>query len=380
MAREDRDGSQKLDALRYLVVTGSVPWLEVPVTSAVELGSQEKLLTDVDVLGLYLRPDGSISRTLVDCKTRKMPPIERVFWLAGLKAYLRADEGIAILSRRAEKAHRLSAKVVGVRLFDHSSFLDYASAAAPIFARICSYACEGEAWFRIRERPPRIASIQQLLRRATAEIPLSSEVAKPFRRLIASLREARGELDPAKDVHMAVFTETVLAASVLFVRLLGELRTLYDLDDTRDELISVLRFYVWGGPEGVTMFQRMAESDGRSVEEAEAVVLAWPQFIELVRGMLDEPTAVHNCCMPLRELALRYVADKMPEADARLGKLLMRPRARQFIRRIANYLAYVGRLPPDFARRLDTDIDALAEPIEQAMKATALVSSPGTAS
>ena len=164
---------------------------------------------------------------------------------------------------------------------------------------------------------------------------------------------------------MAIFTEAVLAASVLFVPLMGELRNLYDLTDSREELISVLRYYVWGGPEGVAMFQRMADSDGRSLEEAETAVLAWPQFIELVRGMLDEPTAVHNCCMPLRELALRYVADKSEDSDRRLGKLLLRPRARQFTRRIAAYMAHVGKLPHDFAKRLDADIDMLAERQEE---------------
>lgn len=365
MAREDKDAGLKSDALRFLVATGSVPWLEVPVSSAVDLSTQEKLLTDIDVLGLRFHADGTIRRTLVDCKTRKMPPMERAFWLAGLMRYLQVDEGIAILARRAEKAHRLSAKVVGVRLFERQSFLDYATAAAPSFSRLSSYACDSEAWHRMRERTPQINSVQQLLRRSSAEVPLSNDVAKRLRRLVAALREARGELDPAKDNHMSVFTEAVLAASVLFAPLVGELRNLYDLSENREELESVLRFYIWGGPEGVTMFQRMADGDRRTVKDAETAVLAWPQLVELVRGLLDEPTAVRNCCMPLRELALRYVADKVPESDLRLGKLLLQPRARQFTRRIATYLATVGKLPNDFPKRLDLDVDGLAEPVEE---------------
>lgn len=365
MAREDKDGIQKIDALRYLVATGAVPWLEVPVPSAVDLGSQEKLLTDVDVLGLHLRADGTVTRVIVDCKTRKMPPIERVFWLAGLKSYLRADEGVAILTRKAEKAHRLSAKTVGVRLFDHKSFLEYATAASPAIERLTSYACDGEAWHRLREGVPKVPSVQQLLRRAMAEVPLNGDVPKKFRRLIAAVREARGELDPAKDVHMAVFTEAVLAATVLLVSLTGELRNLYDLTEPPECLVSVLRYYIWGGPEGVAMFQRMADSDGRSFEDAETAVLSWPQFCELIRGMLDEPTAVHNCCMPLREMSLRYVADKVDGSERRLAKLLLRPRARQYIRRIAAYVAHVGKLPSDFAKRLDADIDTLIAHIEE---------------
>lgn len=368
MAREDKDAAQKSMALRFLVSAGAIPWLEVPVSSAVDLSAQEKLLTDIDVLGLHCSSDGTIRRTLIDCKTKKMPPMERAFWLAGVMAYLRSDEGFVILSRRAEKAHRLTAKVIGVRLFESQSFIDYATAAAPSFSRLSSYACDAEAWFRFREQAPQAAQVLQLLKRTSAEVPLANDIARRLRRLVAAIREARGELDPAKDAHMAIFAETVLAMSILLVPLVGELRNLYDLSEDREELSSVLRFYVWGGRDGVAMFQRMADGDKRTLEDAEAAVLAWPQFIELIRGLLDEPTAVHHCCMPLRELALRYVADKSLDSDVRLGRLLLQPRARQFSRRIANYVVAVGKMPQDFARRLDHDIDALAESVEQAIK------------
>ena len=361
MARSDRDIDHKADALRFCVVSGAIPYLEVQIASAVDLTSDEKVLTDIDVLGLRLGPDGSTHRLLFDCKSSKIPPMSRAFWLAGLMAYVRGDEGFVILGRSAEKAHRLSAQAINVRLFDKEGFGVYAAATDPEFPLVSSYGADTEAWHRLAEGINTAGSMYQgLWRQLSSEVPLAREAPKRFRRILSVVREHRGELDPVKPLHMALFTEAVLASSVLLATMVGELRNLIELTEEQDGFTSTLRYYLWGGRDGYATLQRINELSGRAeISEFETSIVAWPQFVQLTRSLLEAPPSVRNCCMPLRELALRFVADAAEESDIRVGKLFARPRARQFTHRIAAYLATAAKLPNDFPKRLGEEVDRL---------------------
>lgn len=313
MARGDFDTEHKTDALRYCVVLGAVPYLDVDVASAIDLTSDEKVLTDIDVLGLQLNEDGSTRRLLFDCKGEKPSskgsgpsPISRSFWLAGLMAYVHADEGFVILRRRAEKAHRLSAQTLNVRLFDKPSFNTYAAATNPEYHLLSSYATNTEAWYRLVEGVNASGDRHRgLWRQLSSEVPLARDGPKWFRRVLAAVREYRGELDPSKPLHMALFTEAVLATSVLLATMISQLRNIVELSDDHSEFTSVLRYYLWGGRDGYTMLQRMNELSGRAAELAnfENKVVAWPHLVQLTRGLLEAPTSVRACCMPLRELS-----------------------------------------------------------------------------
>jgi hypothetical protein len=371
MARGDFDTEHKADALRYCVVLGAVPFLDVDVASAIDLTSDEKVLTDIDVLGLQLNEDGSTRRLLFDCKGERPSskgsgpsPMSRSFWLAGLMAYVRADEGFVILRRRAEKAHRLSAQTLNVRLFDKPSFNAYAAATNPEYHLLSSYATNTEAWYRLVEGVNASGDRHRgLWRQLSSEVPLARDGPKWFRRVLAAVREHRGELDPSKPLHMALFTEAVLATSVLLATMISQLRNIVELSDDHSEFTSVLRYYLWGGRDGYTMLQRMNELSGRAAELAdfENKVVAWPHLVQLTRGLLEAPTSVRACCLPLRELSLRFVADMVPASDARLGGLFAHPRARQFAHRIAAYLTDATRLPQDFPKRLGSEIDELVK-------------------
>jgi hypothetical protein len=165
---------------------------------------------------------------------------------------------------------------------------------------------------------------------------------------------------------MALFTEAVLATSMLLATMISQLRNIVELSDDHSEFTSVLRYYLWGGRDGYTMLQRMNELSGRAAELAdfENKVVAWPHLVQLTRGLLEAPTSVRACCLPLRELSLRFVADMVPASDARLGGLFAHPRARQFAHRIAAYLTDATRLPQDFPKRLGSEIDELVKMTE----------------
>ena len=61
---------------------------------------------------------------------------------------------------------------------------------------------------------------------------------------------------------------------------------------------------------------------------------------------------MRNCCMPLRELALRFVADAAEHSDIRLVSFSLAHAPAEFTHRIAAYLATAAKLPNDFPKRL----------------------------
>lgn len=74
MARSDKDNPQKDRALKFCVSSGILTFLEIDVRTGIEFTPSSKLLTDIDVLGVDLHKNGSISKTIFDCKGTGGPP------------------------------------------------------------------------------------------------------------------------------------------------------------------------------------------------------------------------------------------------------------------------------------------------------------------
>lgn len=361
MARSDKDNAAKEAALKFCTSAGLVPFLEVEVLTGMEFSPTPKLLTDIDVLGTMLLEDGSYTRTIFDCKSTGGPAFARAMWLSGLMSFVSANHGMILMGKPAERAHRLAARQLNVQLFGSNSFDSYAIASNPEFAVLHSYSGNLENWHRVADASkaqPAISSIYAALKQ---EVPLTREAPKSFRRLISRILEHKGELNPAKPLHMAAFTEVTMCFSLLLNMMVGDLRNLVDLTDGEKDFTSVLRYYLWGGHEGVTTLIKMynlmggADKDG----EAEKSLVSWPQFVQLVRGLLEAPTQIRHSTLALRELSLRYLADKDAAADKRAGKLFASPRARQFSKRFGSYTASILKVSPEFSERLDLEIDQL---------------------
>ncbi|MCG7352873.1 hypothetical protein M0638_21385 [Roseomonas sp. NAR14] len=361
MARTDKDVGAKAQALRFCVSAGFIPYLEVDVLSGVELSASPKRLTDIDVLGVGLRSDGTVGRTLFDCKSVGGPAFARALWLSGLLTFTGGDEGFMLMGKPVERAHRLAARKLKVRIFGADAFDGYASAASAEYKILKSYAGDIENWHRVRETALKNPAILEIFDGINYEVPLCADAPKAFRRLIASCRKNKGELNPAKPLHMATFAEIVLAVSILVAVMIGDLRNIIELADNEKEFSTALRYYVWGGHENIELLKRMHDliaANGSPLEQ-ESSLIAWPLFVQLVRGMLESPTQVRNACFPLRDISLRYLADTNEAADLRVGRLFLAPRARQFAKRVSSYVAAVLKLPNEFAERLGQDIDDL---------------------
>lgn len=361
MARSDKDNSAKEAAIKFCISAGQIPFLEVDVQTGVEFSSSPKLLTDIDVLGLHVREDGTCSRTIFDCKSTGGPAFARALWLSGLMQFVGAAEGMILMGKPAERAHRLAARKLNVRLFGSGSFENYAVASSSEYSLLRSHAGLLENWLRVSDAVAKQNGLSEIYKAIQQEVPLTRDPPKSFRRLISRLLEYKGELNPEKPLHMAAFTECTLAMSILFGLMISELRNLVDLSEGEKEFASVLRYYMWGGHEGVTTLRKMYEliSARDKDKEPETSLVAWPQLMQLTRGLLEAPTHIRNSSLSLRELSLRYLADADEQADRRAGKLFSSPRARQFAKRIGSYTALVLKLPPEFSERLDRQIDEL---------------------
>jgi len=164
MARSDKDNPAKEQALKFCVSSGIVPFLEVDVYTAVELTSAPKKITDIDVLGVGLREDGTLSRTIYDCKSTGGPPIARALWLSGLMRYTGAKDGVILMGKPVEKAHRLAARHLDVNIFGSGGFDNYAAATSSEYKLLNSYAANIENWHRFIDGAVKQNSIGEVLK------------------------------------------------------------------------------------------------------------------------------------------------------------------------------------------------------------------------
>lgn len=361
MARSDKDNPQKDRALKFCVSSGILTFLEIDVRTGIEFTPSSKLLTDIDVLGVDLHKNGSISKTIFDCKGTGGPPFARALWLSGLMSYVKADGGVMLMGRSAERSHRLAARQLGVRIFGAAPFDDYASAASSEYRTLTSYAGNIENWHRVVDACEKETYIKQIYQCIQQEVPISLDAPKALRRLISGVLPHKGEMNPKKPLHMAAFSELTLCISYLLGRMVGELRNIIDLSDGEKDFSTILRYYVWGGYENVESLKKMYEvlSSNDKDFKPETELVAWNHLVQIVRGLLEAPADIRNSTLALRELSLLYLADRSESADKRVARLFKEPRARQFAKRFGDYTANVLKLPKEFSDRMGAQIDDL---------------------
>jgi hypothetical protein len=362
MAASDKDVFQKAKAIKFCLATGMIPFYEVNVSNLKELAEKPELLTDIDVLGIEFDRMGT-SRTLFDCKTNnKTSPINRAFWAAGVMAYVQADSAYVILKKAASEGHRLSAKSMGIRLFDESLFESHASALSARYNDKPAYAANIDNWHVLHEVFRVNAPISKLGDFIRHYLPLEVDSAKALRGLIGYVRQAKGELDPAKAAHMGVFAYSVFALAFTVGPIVRDFFDTFDPKQPKETFERFLRAYVWGGREQYLLRKRLRElmaSQNESIT-AEIELGGWEDFVEMMRSFLDAPNEIKNCLIPLIELALRSVAGASADSDA-IAKLdfVKSNRIRQFCFRLSSYLVTATGLPAEFDVRFRKDLNTV---------------------
>lgn len=366
MGKFDKDLHQKESAIRFCLITGHLPFLEVNVENKKELSDTTTIITDIDALGICMDPSGGKRRVMFDCKTLgKTSPINRAFWASGIMQYTYCNEAFVILRKRASEAHRFSAKHINVHLFDEKQFTNYSESYSLDFGRDYSYATNIDNWIAHEKIYAKGSKFEKFGQFLNSETPLETDVARGLKRLLAGLKKGKGEFNPNKAAHLAIFSHTVMTFSFLMAQIVHDLKTIIDFDATKEEFEKVLRYYIWGGREAFTKNQQMMRLFSQSnslFSKDEPALDAWDAFIELSRKLLDSPSDVFKSCFAMREMSIRNVAKKDGTKDLYLAETIRKSkRTRQFLMGQAKYLVKAVRLPAEFEKKLSDTFDELNE-------------------
>jgi len=356
MATLDKDTVQKEKAIRYCISNGILPYLEVAVDNIREITDIKTVITDLDVLGIEISRRGVARKTLFDCKTvGKMSAINRAFWAAGVMAYTGCNESYVILTKKASEAHRVSARQLNVHLFQEQEFDSYAQSANINYLDLLSYSSKISNWHNFYNIFQKYKALKSLGEYLNIKLPLEKDSAKSLRELIGIVRANKGELDPAKPEHMAVYSSIILSFILVMVPISSQIADIYNQDMPQRNYEKILRYYIWGGRESYIQRRDLknAIQEASGSKKGELELPGWNDFIQVSRTFLDAPSELKETLIPCREISLRCISTLSNETDSQLKfKIQNSNRVNQFVIAASVYLYKATGVPKDFHENL----------------------------
>jgi len=345
MGKFDKDRYQKELAINYCLARGFLPFVEVLVRSSSELSDVTEVVTDIDVLGVYSWKDAGLHKTLFDCKTsNKMSSINRAFWAAGVKAYAGCDSAFVILKNRAVSNHRFTALRMNVDLHDDSSFIELGRDFDEAFPAMSYYQSSIDRWNAVYSCYEKYLWLEPIFGLIRHSAPLTDSPWSVFRKILAELRAAKGQFDPSKSEHLAVFFDILASVFVLWAQMAREIRRLYQPDTKRADFEKTLRYYLWGGRDAYQLRQQL--SKGKHAE-----LPAWEKIVAFSGMVLSAPQSVFGCAHICREISIRCVSEANEAFDQELQtRLNSGGRNRQYMSSLVECIVEAGGLPTDFVK------------------------------
>ena len=351
MSKYDKDRLQKELAIRYCLVRGMVPFLEVIIPSASSLSNSNEVLTDLDVVGIEADNDGVQRYVFFDCKSSaKMSAINRAFWAAGVKSYVNFDQAYVILKSRPLTNHRLSALVCNIDLHDETSFKNLGRRVDEGFPSDCRYQSSISRWWVVVEKYNKNGWSKDLFGLVRSEVPLSRTPWTTFRHIIAEMLRTKGNFDPGKAEHIAIFLDVLASAMVLWGSLAKDISRFFESQMDRVSFERVLRYYIWGGKEGYQTRKQLVKLAKMGTTD----VPAWTRLVDYAGLTVSAPRCLLSCAHVYRELSIRAVAGANPEFDAALARTISADnRIRQFMLGMSGYLVEGCELPKDLGEKVE---------------------------
>lgn len=357
MAISDKDTIQKEKAIRYCISNGLLPYLEVIVDNVREVTDVRTVITDLDVLGIEVLRRGTLKKILFDCKTvGKMSAINRAFWASGVMSYVGCDESYVILTKKSSEAHRLTARALGVNLFQESDFDSYAESSSIDYLNSLSYSFNIENWhnfYRIFEKHIAFKDAGVYL---NTKIPTENDSAKALRVLLSISTSIKGELDPEKLDHMSIYFSIIMSFILVMTPISSQLSDIITKDMTKSEYETILKYYIMGGRDKYLQLLSLKKALAKvSPEDSDDIGFfpEWDEFVTVSRTFINSPSEMRNALIPCRELSLRCVSEIDKEKDNQLCEKIKRSnRTRQFIIASSNYCYKACGLPTDFHNKV----------------------------
>jgi len=347
-----KDRAQKASVLRLCLSKRWLPQLEVEVEPARSIDRNRTLLTDVDVLAVAPTAIGGHGRIAFDCKSGlNESAMAQAFWLHGVMARLSISHGFVVLSDKVaiERDHRMSAADLGVSLLHEGELQSLAKGLGGSVAAGGGATESIDAWDRYFEIGAKYPKLSEYTRFARSSYWMIRDPGEQARKMVMRLRAIRGELDPVKPEHLAIFGD----ALCLFLLTLAELGTRLFLlllqSASREEFSAAVMSLLYGGTDNVETAQKLRKlAGGADADAAQSIFPEIDKFEHLVRELLEAPRQALTAAMLARELGFSFL---MGSGENRYQQELQMeaPYASKFILVASEYLRRAARLPPEFA-------------------------------
>lgn len=346
MNKTDKDSYFKQLAIRYCLSVGQLPCPEVIVFSPSDLTAQTEPLTDLDVLGLETIDDGRFRRTLFDCKTGKMSAINRALWARGLMEFAKIDHSIVILKKPPPENHRLAATNISVDLHTEDTFADLAALTDPAFDSDSHYQSTVDGWRNLQAVYEKWGWSDGLYDCVRFQSPVTQNPAKTFRRLLSDLRSVRGEFDPSKADHRAIFFDSLCGFFILWSSITRDVRRIFRTSMNQQEFLQILRYYLWGGQEAYGIRRDLSKNLDKDAAAPE--LPEWGKLEKFTSHAVSSPRSLIRAAWVCRELSIREVTPSTPNKDAAINEELQSDsRLPQLLLSAVDYLGAASRFPQE---------------------------------
>ncbi|QQT56126.1 hypothetical protein I6I98_13030 [Sphingobacterium multivorum] len=344
-----QDRSLKIKVIEYFVRRGWYPHMEVNVLSQTQISSAPKLVTDIDALGLAPDVTGRFQTILGDCKTLKgQSGISRVLWMKGLIEYFGAQKGLILLIKNIEKDHQLTANALDVQLFSESDFDFYSKATADYLSTLNSSLIDGLHWDSFMEIDKRFPRLRSLVEYARTQFWNDRISNNQVRSGLSTLRELKGELDPANKLHLSIVLHHYSLLAISLNQIIADLFTRFSLK-TKEDLSSDLKVIIYGGIANYQYLNDLRRRfSGNTAIDKELSLPEWDLFVELIRLAFESPMSFNVLALYLKELSFCFLSPE-PNKYTFAKEISNKDKyTTTFAVKLSEYLNKACGLPPEF--------------------------------
>lgn len=344
-----KDRILKIKLLKYFVHRNWYPQLEVDILSKPQISSNRKLITDIDVLGLFPDVTGNLNPILGDCKTLKnQSPIARTLWMKGLMEYLDATKGMIILQKEIEKDHQLTSHHLNIQLLSEQDFDTYSKHTLNPLMAFKSALCEGDNWdafFDIENKFPAIKSLSLF---SKTDFWNETKSSNRLRHSLHALRLVKKELNPSNNLHLSLVLNHFSLVAIAINDMITKIFNRYLLPKSKQELDDDLKLIIWGGLENYNYLNDLRKRfGGNAVAENDLSLPKWDLFIELIRLFLDNPLSFNQVPLFIKEHAFRFInVNETYDFSKQIAKDNSYVISHAI--RLTDYLVKASDLPPEF--------------------------------
>jgi hypothetical protein len=248
-------------------------------------------------------------------------------------------------------------------LHSEQTFVQYAKSISIDFSKDITYLDNLDIWDSLLSLAAPHNPLADMILFVNARTGTEHSGPKGLRLGLSALLTSGPELDPKRPIHRLVFG-TLVSAFLMFLNLsVNSLKEVFEFSMSKDAFEKTIRYFVWEGRDNYEIRRAMRmELHRQSGAPSQFDLPEWDQFLHIIRSFLDAPEAIASLPFLAKEVAFRSMTGGRKDSDDHLrSRFAANNRARQFIFGAAKYLVSAGKLPTEFNRLLEDEINDLID-------------------